>query len=64
MQIVKPDTGEYRDVQMFVAVMGGTNYTYAEATFSQQLEDWVMSHSRAFKFIGAVPYMIVPYNLR
>ncbi len=62
--IVNPDTGEYRGAQVFVAVMGGSSYTYAEATLSQQLEDWVMSHARAFQFLGAVPEIIVPDNLR
>lgn len=62
--IVNPDTGEFRGAQVFVAVMGGSNYTFAEATLSQKLEDWVMSHVRAFEFLGAVPDMIVPDNLR
>lgn len=62
--IVNPDTGECRGAQIFVAVMGGSNYTYAEATLSQKLEDWVMSHVRAFQFLGAVPAIIVPDNLR
>ena len=62
--IVNPDTGEFRGAQVFVAVMGGSNYTYAEATLSQQLEDWVMSHARAFEFLGAVPEILVPDNLR
>lgn len=62
--IVNPDTGEFRGAQVFVAVMGGSNYTFAEATLSQQLEDWVMSHVRAFEFFGAVPDIVVPDNLR
>jgi transposase len=62
--LVNPDTGEVRRAQVYVAVMGGSNYTFAEATLSQQLEDWVMSHVRAFEFFGAVPEMIVPDNLR
>jgi transposase len=62
--IVNPDTGEFRGAQVFVAVMGGSNYTFAEATLSQQLEDWVMSHVRAFQFFGAVPDIIVPDNLK
>lgn len=62
--IVNPDTGEYRGAQVFVAVMGGSNYTFAEATLSQQLEDWVMSHSRALQFFGGVPNILVPDNLR
>ncbi len=48
MNIVDPSTGECRTAQVFVAVMGASNYTYAEATFSQGLEDWVMSHAPLF----------------
>ncbi|MGR3318858.1 MAG: IS21 family transposase [Candidatus Anammoxibacter sp.] len=62
--IVNPETGEFYGVQIFVAVMGGSNYTFAEATLSQKLEDWIMSHVRAFQFFGAVPDIIVPDNLR
>lgn len=62
--LVNPDTGELRGAQVFVAVMGGSNYTFAEATLSQKLEDWIMSHARAFTFFGAVPDIIVPDNLR
>jgi transposase len=62
--IVNPDTGEFRGVQVFVAVMGGSNYTFAEATESQQLKDWVMSHARAFEFFNAIPEILVPDNLR
>jgi transposase len=62
--IVNPETGECRGAQVFVAVMGGSNYTFAEATLSQQLEDWIMSHVRAFQFLGAVTNIIVPDNLR
>lgn len=62
--IVNPDTGECRGVQVFVAVMGGSNYTFAEATESQQLKDWVMSHVRAFEFFKAIPEILVPDNLR
>jgi transposase len=62
--IVNPDTGEFTGVQVFVAVMGGSNYTFAEATESQQLKDWVMSHARAFEFFNAIPAILVPDNLR
>jgi transposase len=41
--------------QLFVAVLGASNYTYAEATASQQLSDWIGSHVRTFEFFGAVP---------
>ncbi|WP_435234393.1 IS21 family transposase [Psychromonas sp. PT13] len=62
--IVNPDTGEYRNAQVFVAVMGASNYTYAEATWSQKLEDWIMSHVRCFEFLGGVPEMVIPDNLK
>ena len=64
LPIVNPDTGEFRQVQVFVAVMGGSNYTFAEATESQQLKDWIMSHVRAFEFFKALPQIVVPDNLR
>ena len=64
LPITDPETGERHGAQIFVAVMGGSNYTFAEATSSQKLEDWVMSHVRAFQFFGAVPDIIVPDNLR
>lgn len=62
--IVDPATGEVRDAQVFVAVMGASNFTYVEATFSQGLADWTGSHVRAFEFFGGVPRAVVPDNLR
>lgn len=62
--IVNRSTGEIRDAQIFVAVMGASNYTYVEATWSQSLPDWIGSHVRAFSFFGGVPEVIVPDNLR
>jgi transposase len=43
--------------------MGASNYTYAEATWSQSLGDWTGSHVRTFSYFGAVPHCIVPDNL-
>jgi len=57
-------TGEVRDTQIFVAVLGASNYTYVEATFTQRLPDWVSSHVRAFEFFGGVPRLVVPDNLK
>ena len=57
-------TGEVRRAQIFVAVMGASNYTFAEATYSQSLPNWLGSHSRAFDFLGGVPQLIVPDNLK
>jgi transposase len=64
LQLVNPDTGECRSAQVFVAVLGASNYTYAEATLSQKLEDWVMSHVRCFEFLGGVPDLLIPDNLK
>jgi transposase len=61
--VVNSTTGEIRQAQIFVAVLGASNYTYAEATCSQCLPDWIGSHRRAFEFFGGVPEVVVPDNL-
>ena len=53
-----------RDAQVFVAVLGASNYCYAEATWTQSLADWIASHTRAFAFLGGVPQVLVPDNLK
>jgi len=58
--IINPQTGEVRTAQVFVAVLGASNYTYAEATWSQSLRDWLSSHVRTFEFFGGIPEMVVP----
>lgn len=63
--IISPDTGEIRyNAQIFVATLGATNYTYVEAGRSQKQEDWIMAHVRAFNYIGGVPRLLVPDNLK
>lgn len=62
--IVNGDTGEIKTAQIFVAVLGASNYTYCEATWSQRLPDWLGSHARAFDYLGGVPKLIVPDNLK
>ena len=57
-------TGAIRQAQIFVAVLGASNYTYAEATWTQTLPDWMASHVRTFAFLGGVPEIVVPDNLR
>lgn len=64
MAVVNPATGEVRTAQVFVAVLGASSYTYAEATWSQSLPDWIGSHVRAFEFYGGVPQLVVPDNLK
>jgi len=64
IEITDASTGEIRDAQVFVAVMGASNYTYAEATWTQSLADWTGSHVRTFIFLGSLPKCVVPDNLR
>ena len=64
MQVVDRATGEERDVQVFVATLGASDYTYAEATWTQGLEDWIGSHVRALSFFGGCPEILVPDNLK
>lgn len=64
MPIVSATTGEVRFAQIFVAVFGASNYTFAEATYSQRLADWLGSHVRAFEFFGGLPEVVIPDNLK
>ena len=57
-------TGRVTDAQIFVATLGASNYTYAEATPSQAIAHWIGSHQRAIVFFGGVPAAIVPDNLK
>ena len=60
--IVDGRTGEARSAQVFVATLGASSYTYAEATWTQSLPDWIGSHTRALAFLGGVPAQLVPDN--
>ena len=62
--VIDATTGEVRPAQLFVAVLGASDYTFAEATWTQSLPDWLGSHTRAMTFFGGVPALIVPDNLR
>jgi transposase len=59
-----PATGEVVPAELFVAVLGASNYTYAEATRSQQSADWIASHVRTFEYLGGVPGAVVPDQLK
>ena len=63
-RIVDAITGEVTEVELFVAVLGASNYTYAEATRTQQVPDFVASVVRALTFIGGAPRAIVPDQLK
>jgi transposase len=62
--VIDPGTGEVKQAQIFVAVLGASNYTYVEATWTQGLADWTASHARCFEFLGGVPELLVPDNLK
>ncbi len=62
--VIDGSTGEVRYAQIFVAVLGASNYTFLEATWSQQLPDWIGSHVRALEFYGGCTELWVPDNLR
>jgi transposase len=62
--IVDPNTGVIAQAEIFVAVLGASNYTYAEAFPSQELPHWIAGHVHAFEFFGGCPLILVPDNLR
>ncbi|EHS50593.1 hypothetical protein PDO_5361, partial [Rhizobium sp. PDO1-076] len=59
LPIVDRKTGEIREAEIFVGVLGASSYTFAEATWTQTLPDWIGSHVRMFAFFGGVPRLIV-----
>jgi len=64
LSIVDALTGELTLTQLFVAVWGASNYTFAEATLSQTLPNWIGSHGRALEYFACVPHVLVPDNLK
>ena len=57
--VVDRSSGEVRDAQVFVGVLGASSYTFAEATWSQDLSDWVASHVRMYEYFGGVTAVTV-----
>ncbi len=64
LQVADQESGEVSEVQCFVAILGSSQYTYAEATASQSKEDFISSVENALHFFGGVPAAIVPDNLK
>ena len=62
--VTDPVSGTVSAAQIFVACLGASNYTFAEATPTQELPHWLGSHQRALEFFGGVPHAIVPDNLK
>jgi transposase len=62
--VVDPATGEVHPARIFVAALGASNFTYAEARWTETLPDWIGAHVNAFAAIGGVPVALVPDNLK
>jgi transposase len=62
--IVDPTTGAVHEAEIFVAVLGASSLTYAEATYTQTLPDWIGAHVRLFRYLGGTPRLLVPDNLK
>jgi transposase len=62
IELLDGRSGEIRQAQIFVAVLGASSYTFAEASWTQTLPDWIGSHVRALTFMGGVPAQLVPDN--
>jgi transposase len=64
LPLINASTGEIHSAQVFVGVLGASNFTYAEATLTQSLPDWLGSHVRMFEYFGGCPELVIPDNLR
>ncbi len=64
MEVIDGATGEVRRAEIFVAVLGASSYTFAEATWTQSLPDWIAAHVAMLAFIGGAPRQIISDNLR
>jgi len=62
--IIDPSTGEILKAYIFIATLGASNYTFAEASLSQDLPSWIKAHIHAFEFLGGVPEILVPDNTK
>jgi len=62
--VINPDTGKSRQAAIFIAVLGASSYSFAEATWGQSLCNWLESHVRAFEFFRGTTTIIIPDNLR
>ena len=62
--IADRETGEVHEAEIFVAVLGASSFTYAEASWTQTLPDWIGAHVRLFRALGGVPRLLVPDNLK
>ena len=61
---VDPDTGELKEAQVFVAILGWSQYAYVEAMRSQTVEEFIAACENAFHFFRGIPLALVPDNLK
>lgn len=64
LEVIDGATGEVRQAQIFVGVLGASNYTFVEASWTQSLPDWIASHVRMLAFFGGAPGQLVSDNLK
>ena len=64
MTVTDPQTGEEVPAYVFVAAQGASNYTYAEASFSMDIRQWIGAHVRAFEFFGGINAVVTPDNAK
>ena len=64
VKVTDPVTGKVSEAQVFIAVLGASSYTYAEASWSQDLPSWIGAHCRAFEFFEGVPEIVTPDNIK
>jgi transposase len=64
LHIIDKETGEIKPVEVFVATLGASQYTYVEASFSQQIPDFISSVQNCLYYLGGVPACIIPDNLK
>jgi transposase len=64
LAVVDRQTGEIKEVEVFVAVLGASQLTYVEAVPSQKKEDWIKVNRNTFHYFGGVPQAVVPDCLK
>lgn len=64
LQLVDPQSGEIKELQFFIAVLGASQLTYAEVSYSQKKADFILSVENALHYFGGVPKLIIPDNLK
>ena len=55
---------QQQKAEVFVAILGASQYTYVEAVLSQQKEDWLKVNNNAIWYFGGAPAAIVPDCLK